>query len=78
MWNGRDLVCGNGGVGVCGQTVEDGCSFLLMLVRGSVGDGEPLWGWNGQPWEYVLKTIGVLRQAEIEDLMQRGGRRGEK
>ena len=73
---GRGLVCGNGGVGVCGQTVEDGYSFLLMLVRGSVGDGEPLRGWNGQPWEYVSKTNGVLRQAEIEGLMQKGGGTG--
>ena len=62
---------------MCGQTVEDGCSFLLMLVRGSVGDGELLLGWNGQPWEYALKTNGVLRQAEIEGLMQSGKGRGE-
>ena len=58
MRNGRDLVCGNGGAGVCGQAVEDGCNSLLMPVCGSVGDGEPLRGWDGQPLEHVLKTNG--------------------
>ena len=46
------------GAGVCGQTVEDGCDSLLMPVCGSVGDGEPLRGWSGQPWEHVLETNG--------------------
>ena len=73
----RDLVCGSGGAGVCGQTVEDGCNFLLMLVRGSVGERELLRGCNLQPWEHVLKTSGVLRQAETEGLMEREGGGGE-
>ena len=39
-----------------GQTVEDGCDSLLMPVCGSVGGGEPLWEWNGIPWELFVEN----------------------
>ena len=38
-----------------GQT-EDGCDSLLMPVCGSVGGGEPLWEWNGIPWEPFVEN----------------------
>ena len=42
---------------MCGQTVEDGCNYLLMSVYGSVGGGgEPLWEWNGLPWEHFVEN----------------------
>ena len=40
------------------QTVEDGCDSLLMPVRGSAGDREPVQGCNRLPWENLLKISG--------------------
>ena len=46
LQNGRDWGCRDGGVGVCEQTIENGCDSLLMPVCGSVGVvGEPLVEW---------------------------------
>ena len=45
----------NGKARVCGQTVKVRCDSLLMSVCGSVGRGEPLWEWNGPPWEYFIE-----------------------
>ena len=42
LQNGSYWGFGNGGAGVCGQTVEDVCDSLLMPVCGSGGGGQPL------------------------------------
>ena len=66
---------------MCGQTVEDGCSFLLMLVRGSVGDGEPLLGWNGATMGICIENqwgfeTGRNRRSNAEGWGDRGKGRG--
>ena len=63
---------------MCCQTVEDGCSFLLMLVRGSVGDGEPLLGWNGATMGICIENqwgfeTGRNRRSNAEREEEGGG-----
>ena len=70
LQNGRDWGCGNGGAGVCGQTVEDGCDSLLMPVCGSVGGGENLcWSGMGYHGNIFLEANVEAGEAEIEGLI---------
>ena len=39
-----------------GRLLRMGCDSLLMPVCGSVGGGEPLWEWNGLPWEHSVEN----------------------
>ena len=70
MQNGRDRGCRNGGAGVCGQTVEDGCDSLQMPVCGSAGGGGNLYGSGmGYHGNILLKSNVGAGEAEIEGLI---------
>ena len=68
LQNGREWGCRNGGVGVCEQTVENGCDSLLMPVCGSVGAAGGTASGMGYHGSILLKTNAGAGEAEIEGL----------
>ena len=65
----RDSGRRNGGAGVCGTTVEDGCNSLLMSVCGYVGGGQTSWHGMGYHGNILLKTNAGEGEAEMEGLI---------